>query len=98
MRLHANHLSRITYRARWWLTVACLGFLAGCSRGPVTGVTPLKAANPADLQKYLLAHKPDVDAFRLRGPFRVTERPDLEIMLSANVKIAADLFLCAATE
>jgi dienelactone hydrolase len=67
----------------------------GCARHmPATGITPLKAANPVDLQQYLLSRKPDVSYFRLRGPFEVTEQTDLEIRLSPTVTVTADLFLC----
>jgi dienelactone hydrolase len=61
---------------------------------PAIGVTPLKAANPADLQKYLLSHTPEVAQFRLRGPFTVTEQTDLEIPLLSGQTVMADLFLC----
>jgi len=44
----------------------------GCSREPSTlKVTPIKAANPAALDEYLLSHRPDLDTLRLRGPFFV---------------------------
>ena len=77
----------------------CLALATGCTRqAPVVGVTPIKTANMAELQKYLLAHKPDVDLFRLRGPFRVTGKNDLEINLPSGASVGADLFLCAAAE
>jgi dienelactone hydrolase len=69
---------------------------AGCARRfPATEVTPIKAANPAELQRYLLSRKPDVTQFRLRGPFAVTERRDLEIHLPSGLTVEADLYLCA---
>jgi len=68
----------------------------GCARRfPEPEVTPIKAASPADLQQYLLSRKPDVAPFRLRGPFAVIERKDLEISLS-DLVVPADLYLCAA--
>ena len=77
----------------------CLALATGCTRqAPVVGVTSIKTANTAELQKYLLAHKPDVDLFRLRGPFRVTGKNDLEIKLASGASVSADLFLCAAAE
>ncbi len=77
------------------LLIAVLALAGGCARHmPATGVTSLKAANPADLQKYLLSHKPDVAQFRLRGPFTVTEQTDLEIPLASGQTLIADLFLC----
>jgi hypothetical protein len=77
------------------LLIALTALAAGCSRpGPVTGVTPIKVKDPADLQRYLLAHKPDVALFRLRGPFAVEERADMEFPLAAGLTVDADLFLC----
>ena len=68
----------------------------GCGRRfPETQVTPIKAPDPAELQRYLLSHKPDVAQFRLRGPFAVIERKDLEIPLASGLTMEADLYLCA---
>src|SRR5262249_10617867 len=67
---------------------------AGRFRGPKA--PPIGAADPADLQRYLLSRKPDVAQFRLRGPFAVIERRDLEIPLSPDLTVEADLHLCAA--
>lgn len=81
------------------LLVASLALPAGCARQqPVVDVTPLKAANPAELQRQLLSGKPEVALFRLRGPFAVTERADLAIRLPAGPAVIADLYLCAAAE
>ena len=77
--------------------LAALALAAGCGRQfPATGVTKLKAKNPAELQATLLARKPDVADFRPRGPFAVTEREDLEIDLPSGLTVEADLYLCAA--
>jgi len=91
------------FALRFWRVALLLGavvaLVAGCGRpAPVTGVTPIKAANPAELQKYLLTHKPDVGQFRLRGPFPVTERRDLEIPLASDLEVEADLFLATTTQ
>ena len=68
----------------------------GCARRfPAPEVTPIKAASPVELQRYLLSRKPDVGQFRLRGPFAVTERKDLEIPLAAGLSVEADFYLCA---
>src|ERR671918_1483762 len=68
----------------------------GCTRQfPTTEVTPIKAANPAELQRYLLSRKPDVAQFRFRGPFALVERRDLEIPLDSDLTVKADLYLCA---
>src|SRR5512143_3846256 len=69
----------------------------GCARRfPETELTPIRAANPAELQRYLLSRKPDVTQFRSRGPFVVIERKDLEISLPSGLTVEADLYLCAA--
>jgi pimeloyl-ACP methyl ester carboxylesterase len=74
-----------------------MAYSAGCARRfPATEVTPIKAANPAELQRYLLSRKPDVAQFRLRGPFAIVERRDLEIPLPSGLTVEADLYLCAA--
>jgi pimeloyl-ACP methyl ester carboxylesterase len=79
------------------LLIAAVSYPVGCARQfPVTEVTRIKAANPAELQRYLLSQKPDVGQFRLRGPFAVLERRDLEIPLSSDLTVEADLYLCAA--
>ena len=79
------------------LLIAVMAHSVGCSRRfPETEVTPIKAANPAELQRYLLSRKPDVAQFRSRGPFAVTERRDLEIPLDSSLTMEADLYLCAA--
>jgi pimeloyl-ACP methyl ester carboxylesterase len=79
------------------LLIAILMHSVGCARRfPVTEVTPIKAVNPAELQRYLLSGKPDVAQFRLRGPFTVIERRDLEISLSSGLTVEANLYLCRA--
>ena len=85
--------------SRTALFLIALAVFAGCSRQtPTPGITPLKAANPAELQRYLLSHKPEVDLFRLRGPFRVTPLKDVTIKVAAHGSVSADLFLCAAAD
>ena len=79
-----------------WLLIALVALCAGCGRpSAVTGATTLRVASPADLQRYLLSHKPDLALFRLRGPFVVSERTDLEIPVAPDLTVSADLFLCA---
>jgi dienelactone hydrolase len=79
------------------LLIAFVMYSVGCARPfPATEVTPIKAVNPVELQRYLLSRKPDVEHFRLRGPFAIIERRDLEIPLSADLTVEADLYLCAA--
>jgi dienelactone hydrolase len=79
------------------LVIAFVAHALGCARPfPRTQVTSIKAANPAELQRYLLSRKPDVAQFRFRGPFAVVERRDLEIPLDPDLTVKADLYLCAA--
>ena len=69
----------------------------GCARRfPAVEVTAIKAANPAELQSYLLSRKPDVAQFRMRGPFAVVERRDMEITLPSGATLEADFYLCGA--
>ena len=90
-------IGRSSFRIRALLLIALIAHLAGCARRfPATEVTPIKAANAAELQRYLLSSKRDVAQFRLRGPFAVIERRELEIPLAAGLTVAADLYLCAA--
>jgi pimeloyl-ACP methyl ester carboxylesterase len=80
------------------LLIASIVHAVGCARHfPATKVTPIKAANPAELQRYLLSRKPDVAQFRFRGPFAMVERRDLEIPLDSDLTVKADLYLCAAS-
>ena len=81
------------------LLIVVLAVLAACSREtPITGVTPIKAANSVELQKYLLSHNPEVELFRLRGPFRVTSLQDVEIAVMPRRGISVDLYLCASAK
>ena len=99
-----EHVSRA--RSLWWavfnsllplLLIALIAHAAGCTRRfPKTQVTSIKAANPVELQRYLLSRKPDVAQFRFRGPFAMVERRDLEIPLDSDLTVKADLYLCAA--
>lgn len=75
--------------------IALLACSAGCARRfPEPEVTEIKAANPAELQGYLLSHKPDVAQFRKRGPFAVIERRDMAIAVNSGLTVEADLYLC----
>jgi dienelactone hydrolase len=76
--------------------IALMAHSAGCARRfPEPAVTKIKAANPAEIERYLLSRKPDVAQFRLRGPFTVTERRGLAIPLDSSLNMEADLYLCA---
>jgi dienelactone hydrolase len=81
------------------LLIAVTTFALGCARRfPTPEVTRIKAANPAELQQYLLSRQPDVAQFRLRGPFAATERRDLEIPVVPGLTVEANLYLCAAAQ
>jgi len=93
----ATMIGRSGIRIPALLLIVLMTQLAGCARRfPVTEVTPIKAASAAELQRYLLSSMRDVAQFRLRGPFAVIERRDLEIPLAAGLTVEADLYLCAA--
>jgi pimeloyl-ACP methyl ester carboxylesterase len=93
----AATIGRSSLRISTLLLIAFMLHAVGCTRQfPTTKVTPIKAANPAELQRYLLSSKPDVAQFRFRGPFAMVERRDLEIPLDSDLTVKADLYLCAA--
>ena len=78
------------------LLVAVLALSGGCARrAPVTEITPIKAVNRADLERQLLSRKPEVAQFRMRGPFAVTERADIEVAVPSGPRVLMDAFLCA---
>lgn len=80
------------------IAFVCLAFLGGCARMPGIGVTSIKAKNAAELERYLMTHKADVELFRLRGPFQVTVRNDFEFRPSGAQRIDADLYLSSPAE
>jgi pimeloyl-ACP methyl ester carboxylesterase len=81
-----------------FLAALLLFLLSGCARLPNTGLTTLKLANTTELQRYLLSNKADVDRFRVRGPFAVVKRTNLEISLPATESVFADLYLSSPAE
>lgn len=90
-------IGRSSFRISALLLIAFMAHAVGCARQfPTTEVTPIKAADAAELQRYLLSRKPDVAQFRFRGPFAMVERRDLEIPLDSGLTVTADLYLCAA--
>lgn len=80
------------------MLIAFVAVIGGCARMPSTAVTPIKVANQSELEKYLLARKPDLDQFRNRGPFEVEVRENVEIVLSAKESYKADLYLSSPRE
>jgi len=92
----ATTLGRSGFRIAVLLLISLIAHCVGCARRfPEPEVTSIKAATPAELQRYLLSRKPDAAQFRSRGPFAVIERKDLEIPLGADLTVEADLYLCA---
>jgi pimeloyl-ACP methyl ester carboxylesterase len=78
-----------------FLTVAVMAMFAGCSpRTPWTDVTSLEASTPAELQNVLLSRTPDLELFRLRGPFHVRPLKDVEIRIAPQSTVNTDLYLC----
>lgn len=72
--------------------------LAGCARLPEIGTTKLRPETLGKLQQHLLEHSPDVDQFRLRGPFEVAVREGIEIALPASERVTGDLYLASPKE
>ncbi len=86
-----------SFRIPILLLIAFVAHAAGCARQfPTTEITTIKAASPEDLQRYLVSRKPDVAQFRARGPFAVVQHKDLQIPVSSDLVVEADLYLCAA--
>jgi len=82
---------------RWllmmWLMLAGGFAMAAEGRAPLPRLTAF-----SELQRHLLAQEPGVNRFRLRGPFEVSTRTNRQILLSANERIRADLYLAASAE
>ena len=75
--------------------IVLFSVLTACSRpAPVTAVTSIKASSLAELQAHLLSRKPDLDLFRLRGPFHVKSLKDVDVKVGTNGLVSADLYLC----
>ena len=90
-------IGRSSFRVSAALLIAFMAHPLGCNRQfPTPEVTPIKAANAGELQRYLLSRKPDVAQFKFRGPFAVVEHKDLEISLDSGLTLESDLYLCAA--
>lgn len=80
----------------WRLAVlAALVLMAGCARLPEIPTTPLRPESIGKLERHLLDHSPDVDQFRLRGPFEVVVREGVDIALGAGERVTGDLYLAA---
>jgi len=85
-------------RVRTSAVLIVLMLLAGCARLPDIGTTTIRPQTLGKLQQHLLDHNPDVDQFRLRGPFEVSVREDVEIALSSKERVTADLYLSSPQE
>ena len=92
-------IGRSGFRIPALLLIAVMALSAGGARRfPKPDVTTIKIPNPVELQRYILSRKPDVAQFKLRGPFEVTERKDMEIALASGLTVTADFYLCAAAQ
>jgi pimeloyl-ACP methyl ester carboxylesterase len=78
--------------------VLLLAVAGACTRLPPVEQTTVKVNTVGELQDYLRTHKADLDLFRLRGPFAVTERTDHELRLGPREAFYGDLYLSAAAE
>lgn len=85
-------------RGRTLALVIVLAVLAGCARLPDIGTTTIRPETLGKLEQHLLDHSPDVDQFRLRGPFEVSVREDIDIPLASNERMTADLYLSSPKE
>ncbi len=95
-RLHAAAITAaIRRRGLLLLAIAPLILSGGCTKMPSTGITSMEFSSFGELQRHLLSHKPELQQFKLRGPFTVTTRNDLELQLSATQRVVADLYLSA---
>lgn len=94
----ATSAAASTLRHCTLLCIAVLMLLGGCTRMPPTGVTTLKATTLTELRGQLLNRKADLDLFRVRGPFEVTVREDIELRLSDSERVKADLYLSSSAD
>src|SRR6185369_8360684 len=93
----APAIDRSRFLIAAFLFIAVTATVAGCARRfPATEVTAIKAGDADDLERYLLARKPDVAEFRSRGPFAVDERKDVAVRVASDLTITADFYVCAA--
>ncbi len=83
------------FTGRIFILIAWLALVCGCAKPFATPMTPLKAATFSELRHNVLRREADLDQFRLRGPFAVSEKSDREIRLSATEVVNADLYLSA---
>lgn len=81
------------FRKALLFAITCIALLGSCAGRPDTGITSLRATSLVELQVRLQAAKPDVNQFRVRGPFAVTEKFNHAIRLTDSERIASDLFV-----
>jgi acetyl esterase/lipase len=85
----------IVEAGRKFFLIACAVSTYGIASSYAVQVTTLKAATYVELRQNVLKHAPDLDQFRLRGPFDVAEKRNRTIRLSARESVNADLYLSA---
>jgi len=98
-RSHTCHPPAARHPCRWlvmaWLLLAGGSALAADSR---TASPAANTSTYSELQRQLLEQPPGVHRFRQPGPFKVTTHKGRQILLSANERIRADLYLAAPAE
>jgi acetyl esterase/lipase len=78
--------------------LAVLVLLGGCAKAPKIAVTPIRHQTLDAMRRHLLAQPPDLDLFRLRGPFKVTARKNHALQLSSGESVAFDLYVASPAE
>ena len=93
-----THIMPAVMKLARLLLLATFALAAACTRVPPMEQTSVKARTVTELQDYLQTQKPDIELFRLRGPFPVTERKDHELRISPREQFYADVYLSASGE
>ncbi len=75
--------------------LVCLAMIAGCAKFPRLEKTPIRATAVGELHAQLAKGPPNLDTFRLLGPFEVQARNNVEIRLSSAERFSADLYLAS---
>lgn len=78
--------------------IVLLLLAGGCARMPDLVKTRIAPKTFGELRSYVLDHGAEVDVYRLRGPFAVTEHSNIDIRLSPSEVISTDLYLPAHKE
>lgn len=74
------------------LVAVWLAMASGCMRPYGPAQTPIKPKTVAELEEYLRNDRPELDQFKLGGPFAVAAHKEHELRLSSAAHFKADLF------